>query len=200
MSPLYLRWAGNHMASKLPHSLVPALPRPRTLIHPGPANPARIHSIRATGSRHFRLLLNPGLSLFDALVIPLIEFGVRNASATILGGYFSTLKYCVAPADPSGNAVVAYSDPISAGRAYFIFGNATVGVDEQDAPIVHCHAALRTEDGTVKGGHILSKSCVVGRDPIAVLVTALDGVELRVTYDPETNISLIQPRKGPSHE
>jgi len=65
----------------------------------------------------------------------------------------------------------------------------------QGQPIVHCHAAIRTADGVMKGGHIMTQSCIVGPEPISVLVTSLDGFELRVTFDPETNIPLIQPHE-----
>jgi predicted DNA-binding protein with PD1-like motif len=181
-------------AIMLPRALSTAA-RPRTLIHPGRFNPVRIQSMRATSARHFRLTLQPGRSLFEALVRPLAEQGVENASTTILGGSFAQLHYCVAPPDPSGQAVIAYASPIDAGRAYMIFGNATLGKSVENLPLVHCHAAIRTEVGEIKGGHILTETCIVGSDPISVLVTSLDGFELRQVFDPETNISLLQPCK-----
>lgn len=178
----------NQISSRFPRS-----PRSRTLVHPGPVNPVRIQSKQGSRSRHFRLLLQPGLSLFDALVKPLADVGVKNAAITILGGYFDHLDYCVGQADPTGNALFAYAAPIHAGSAYMIFGNATLGKNEEGLPAVHCHAALRTQAGKVKGGHILAQSCIVAQQPVSVLVTSLEEFELRVTFDPETNISLFQP-------
>jgi predicted DNA-binding protein with PD1-like motif len=175
-------------------------PRPRTLIHPGPFNPVRIQSRHSERGRHIRLALQPGLSLFDALVKPLAGIGVKNASTTILGGFFTELQYCVAPPDPSRKAVIAYTQPIHAGRAFMIFGNATLGKDVHGKPLVHCHAAIRTEGGQTKGGHILTESSIVGPEPISVLVTSLDGFELRVTFDPETNIPLLLPHEETSDE
>lgn len=171
----------------------PAWPRPRTLVHPGPFNPVRIRSMCSPRSRHIRLSLQPGLSLFDALVQPLAALGIRNASTTILGGGFAQLDYCVAPADPSRAAVVAYSRPICAGRTWMVFGNATLGKGVDGSPLVHCHAAIRTEDGALRGGHIVPTTSRIGDTPIPVLVTSLDGFELRVAYDAETNIALLQP-------
>lgn len=176
------------------------LTRARTMIHPGAFNPVRIQSRRSPRARHIRLLLQPGVSLFDGLVKPLLRQGVKSASTTILGGFFQKLEYCVAPPDPSNEAVVAYSAPIAAGRAYMVFGNATLGKGMKGGPLVHCHAAIVTEDGRTKGGHILTQSAIVGPDPIAVLVTSLDGFELRVAFDPETNIPLIQPLEESSDE
>ncbi|MBD0415393.1 PPC domain-containing DNA-binding protein [Oryzicola mucosus] len=175
-------------------------PRPRTLIHPGRFNPVRIQSLHSANGRHVRLALMPGTSLFDGLVTPLAELGIRNASTTILGGYFQQLHYCVAPPDPTGKAVIAYTKPIDAGSAFMIFGNATIGTDMKGKPLVHCHAALRCQDGRVKGGHILTDTCLVGPDPIHVLVTSLEGFELRQAFDPETNIPLLQPYQEPFYD
>ncbi|MGE4371998.1 MAG: PPC domain-containing DNA-binding protein [Xanthobacter sp.] len=175
-------------------------PRPRTLIHPGGYNPVRIHSLHSQTARHIRLSLKPGLSLFEALVQPLAENGIRHASTTILGGMFSTLDYCVAPPDPTKKAVIAYTKPIYAGRTYMVFGNATVGVSMSGKPLVHCHAAIRTESGEVKGGHILTESSIIGETPISILVTSLDSFELRQSFDPETNIPLLQPCKAEAHD
>lgn len=169
--------------------------RARLLVHPGPSNPVRIQSRHANAARHVRLSLEPGRSLFDALTVPLARMGIENASTTILGGAFDAITYCVAPPDPSGEAVVAYSDPIPAGPALMIFGNATIGKNADGRPIVHCHAAMQLRDGTTKGGHVLAQHAIVGAAPISVLVTSLEGIALRVAYDAETNISLIQPQE-----
>ncbi|CAN5304601.1 DUF296 domain-containing protein [soil metagenome] len=169
--------------------------RARLLVHPGPSNPVRIQSRHARAARHIRLSLQPGRSLLDALIGPLAQIGIENASTTILGGAFEAMTYCVAIPDPTGEAVVAYSDPIVAGPAYVIFGNATIGKNADGQPIVHCHAAMQLRDGTTKGGHILAQQAIVGRHPISVLVTSLEGIALRVAYDAETNISLIQPQQ-----
>lgn len=167
--------------------------RARMLRHPGRFNPVRIHSERDLLGRHLRLSLEPGKSLHEAIVAPLAAVGVRSASTTILGGQFAQLSYCVAPPDPSGKAVIAYSAPIDAGETYMIFGNATLGISSQGAPLVHCHATIRCADGTFRGGHILPDRSIIGDRPISVLVTAFEGFTLRQSFDPETNIPLLQP-------
>ncbi len=173
--------------------------RPRTLVHPGPFEPIRIRSLHAAKARHFRLELCPGKSLFDALVKPLYAAGVENASTTILGGWFAQLDYCVAPPDPTGQAVIAYTQAVDGGAACMIFGNATLGKNASNEPIVHCHAALQTASGSIKGGHILTGTSIIGPQPISVLVTTLDGFDLRVAFDAETNISLLQPQEKAPH-
>lgn len=169
-------------------------PRPRTLIHPGQTVATRIVHRHCKKGRHIRLSLKPGASMFDALIGPLQELGIQSASTTILGGELERLSYCVAPPDASGQAVICYTAPMDAGQTSFIFGNATIGKDAKGRPIVHCHAAFRTASGAVKGGHIITQDTVIGDQPITVLVTAFNEFDLQVAYDPETNISLIQPR------
>jgi hypothetical protein len=167
-------------------------PRSRTLRHPGRLRAERFQTIEGTCGSHIRLTLVPGRTLFDGLVEPLAALGIRGASTTILGGDFETLSYCVAPPDPTGSAVIAYGAPIAAGWSYLIFGNATLGTSSSGMPLVHCHGAVRRADGHVQGGHILTERSIVAQ-PISVLVTAFDGFALRQKFDPETNISLLQP-------
>jgi predicted DNA-binding protein with PD1-like motif len=170
-----------------------AYPRARTLTHPGPFNPIRIQTRSAQSARHIRLLLLPGESLFDALIQPLKRMGIESASTTILGGDFERLSYCTAPPDPTHNAVIAYTAPIDSGRSCMIFGNATIGKTVSGAPLVHCHAAIRTESNEIQGGHIIPQTSIIGPRPITALVTSLDAFELKVAFDAETNIPLIQP-------
>lgn len=171
----------------------PQLDRPRLLIHPGPAHPIRIDSRQSRQGRHIRLTLQPGMNMFDAIIGPLAQIGIEHASTTILGGAFEQIAYCVAQVDPTGETRVGYAEPRQAGRSFLIFGNATIGKNQKGEPIIHCHGAIRSEDGTIKGGHILTQQAIVGAQPITVLVTAFSDIQLRVAYDAETNISLIKP-------
>ena len=170
-----------------------ALPRARTLVHPGPVGPIRIEHRHANQGRHFRLGLEPGRTMEEAIIEPLLQLGVTSASMTLLGGRLETLLYCVAPPDPTGERVANYTRPIPAGPATLIFGNATLGKNTRGEAIVHCHATFVCADGQVRGGHIVVDRSVVGTTPIPVLVTSLDGIELRITQDEETHMPLMRP-------
>lgn len=166
--------------------------RARVITHPGPVRPLRIQSATSPAARHFRLLLQPGATLWDAFVAPFKVLGVRSASTTILAGHFSQLHYCVAPPDPEQRAVIAYTRPENLGPAFMVFGNATIAVGEAGKPVVHCHAVMQAHDG-LRGGHVVPHLSVIGNQPITVLVTTWSAFELRVAFDEETNIPLIQP-------
>ena len=81
-----------------------------------------------------------------------------------------------------------------------VFGNATLGRSIESEPLVHCHAVVRTGRGEVVGGHIVTEKTIVGPKPIALLVTSLEGFELRQSFDEETGIPLFQPMEVDSHE
>jgi len=170
--------------------------RPRTFKHPGKPNPIRIQSENSPQARHFRLAMAPGKSMFEALVEPLAKMKVYNASLTIFGGEYDSLSFCVAPPDPKKQAVIAYSKPIRAGKTQMIFGNATLGESMEGKPLVHCHAAILTGDGQIKGGHIITENSIIGAKTIFALVTSFDGIKLLQSFDPETNIALLQPVRG----
>ena len=174
-------------------TLTDTLPRPRTLVHPGPVRPIRIEHRHANLARHFRLGLEPGRTLHDALIGPLLERGVESASMTILGGRLEKLLFCVAPPDPTGERVANYTRPIDVGAATLIFGNATLGKSGRGEPVIHCHATFVCDDGSVRGGHIVVDRSVIAGAPIPVLATSLDGIELRITQDDETHMPLMRP-------
>lgn len=178
----------------MPLKQASAYPRSRTLIHPGPVGPVRIHALQSPQGRHLRLSLQPGLSLYDALVKPLTEHRITSAAITLFGGYFSSVYYCTPAANPAGPSVAKYSAPVHVDRTHLISGTATLGRSAAGAPLIHCHATLRTADGTTKGGHILPESSFVDAEPITALVLSFDTFGLQQIHDEETTMPLFQPR------
>jgi len=178
---------------------MPGPPRPRTFVHPGPFGAVRIETLCASEGRHFRLALPSGSSLHDGIVDALAGVGVRNASMTLIDGDLDALSFCLARADITRRVVATYTSPQSVRGARFIFGNATLGKSSSGAPVVHCHAVFRMEDGRVRGGHLLTEQCIVGAHPVTVVATSLDGFDLRIGYDEETRMPLMRPRSEIQH-
>ena len=83
---------------------LPGLPRPRTIIHPGPVGAVRIEHRRAERGRHFRLSLPQGRSLYEALVEALTSVLVQNASMTLLDGDLDALSFCLALPDDNAHS------------------------------------------------------------------------------------------------
>lgn len=167
--------------------------QPRYLRHPGRFSSVRIQTLGSTYGRHVLLTLQPGEIFYKSIVDQLYNKEIYDASMTVLGGTFECLQYCVVIQDPGAESVISYGQPRNAGKSYLIFGNATLGRSLTGDPLVHCHAAVRTESGDVMGGHVLTDTAIVGSRPCSVLVTSLEGIELHQTLDEETAMPLFQP-------
>jgi len=167
--------------------------RPRTLVHPGPVAPLRLEHVAAQGQRQWRLRLLPGQVLLPALTGALAAQGVQAAALALLGGQLQTVAYCLPIPDPEGQVIATYGAPLVLHNAGLLRGSATLGQGLQGEPVIHCHATFADADGTVRGGHVLTDRTVVGQRPVTVLVTALDGIDLRLGFDPETRLHMLRP-------
>ncbi len=167
--------------------------RPRTMVHPGPMAPLRLEHVAARGQRQWRLTLTPGQVLLLALTGALAAQGVRAAAMALLGGELQTVAYCLPIPDPEGQVIATYGAPLVLHDAILLRASATLGQSADGAPVIHCHATFADAQGTLRGGHVLTDRTVVGRRPVTVLVTALDGMDLRLGFDPETRLHMLRP-------
>ena len=167
--------------------------RPRTMVHPGPMAPLRLEHVAALGQRQWRLQLAPGQVLLPALTQALAAQGVQAAALTLLGGELQTVVYCLPIPDPEGQVIATYGAPLVLHDATLLRASATLGQGADGAPVMHCHATFADAQGAVRGGHVLPDRTVVGRRPLTVLVTALDGIDLRLGFDPETRLQMLRP-------
>lgn len=182
--------------------VVPSAPyRPRTMVHPGPMASLRLEPVAALGQRQWRLRLAPGQVLLTALTLALTEQGVTAASLALLGGELQTVAYCLPIPDPEGQVIATYGEPLVLHHATLLRGSATLGQGDDGAPVIHCHATFADAQGHVRGGHVLTDRTVVGRRPVTVLATALDGIDLRLGFDPETRLHMLRPsEKNPERQ
>ena len=167
--------------------------RPRTMVHPGPVAPVRLEPVAARGQRQWRLSLAPGQLLLRALTDALAAQGVRTAALALLGGELETVAYCLPIPDPEGQLIATYGAPLVLHHVALLRASATLGQAADGVPVIHCHASFADADGTVRGGHVLPDRTVVGRRPVTVLVTALDGMDLCLGFDPETRLHMLRP-------
>lgn len=174
--------------------------RPRTLVHPGPVAPVRLEHVAARAQRQWRLVLAPGQVLLSALTDALAAQGVQAAAMALLGGELQTVAYCLPIPDPEGKVIATYGAPLVLHHATLLRGSATLGLGADGAPVIHCHASFSDTQGAVRGGHVLTDRTVVGQRPVTVLVTALDGIDLRLGFDPETRLHMLRPTEKKSQK
>ncbi len=170
-----------------------AFGRPRTLVHPGPRADLRLAHVAAHGGRQIRLSLTAGTCLHEGLTRTLGAAGVQAAAMALMGGDLAEVAYCLPVPDPEGQLMATYGEPKVLRGASLLRGSATLGQDEQGAPVIHCHASFADEQGHVRGGHVLTPRTVVGQRPVTVLVSVLDGVALRLGFDDETRLNMLKP-------
>lgn len=111
----------------------------------------------------------------------------------LMGGDLAEVAYCLPVPDPAGQLMATYGEPIVLQGVSLLRGSATLGQDEQGAPVIHCHASFADAQGRVRGGHVLTPRTVVGQRPVTVLVSVLDGVALRLGFDDETRLHMLKP-------
>ena len=163
------------------------------MVHPGPVAPLRLEPVAARGQRQWRLTLAPGQVLLQALTDALAAQDVQSAALALLGGELQTVAYCLPIPDPEGQVIATYGPPLVLQTVALLRASATLGQTADGAPVVHCHATFADADGAVRGGHVLPDRTVVGRRPVTVLATALDGIDLRLGFDPETRLHMLRP-------
>ena len=167
--------------------------RPRTLVHPGPRADVRLSHVAACGTRQLRISLNPGTRLHEGLTQALNALGVQSAAMALMGGDLAEVAYCLPIPDPAGQVIATYGEPHVLRPVSLLRGSATLGQDDQGAPVIHCHASFADADGRVRGGHVLTQATVVGQRPVTVMVSVLEGVALRLGFDAETRLNMLKP-------
>jgi predicted DNA-binding protein with PD1-like motif len=167
--------------------------RPRTMVHPGPRAEVRLEHVAASCARQMRIALTAGTNLHEGLTHALAATGVQAAAMALMGGDLHEVAYCLPIPDPQGQVIATYGEPHVLQGASLLRGSATLGRDAQGAPVIHCHASFCDADGVVRGGHLLTQRTVVGRHSVTVLVSVLEGVALRLGFDPETRLNMLRP-------
>lgn len=140
-----------------------------------------------------RVELPPGAVLQTALAQACTAADVRTAAITLLGGTLEALAYCLPVSGEASGVVATYGEPLHAERVRLLAGSATLGRGPDDAALIHCHASFCDREGAVRGGHLLTDQAVVGAEPVVARILALDGIELRLSLDPETGLNKLMP-------
>lgn len=166
----------------------------RLLKHPGPVAAQRWDSMACPRARAFRFSLLPGRSLYDGIVNAMTAAGVSAAALTLTGGVFARVDYCLAAPRIGKPQVAGYTDPERMGGPIGLIGaSATLGLDVNGRPMVHCHALLADPQGRLFGGHIIPGDSIVGAPPPVVFARAFEGAAIRQRYDAETVMSIFHP-------
>ncbi len=163
----------------------------RSLRQPGPAHPSRIDCFR--GEPHaLRILLKPGLTLNEAITVPMVEAGFQCGTVTFKGTALNPFRYVMPGPSEDASHVAYFTAPRApSGTTIIEQGNATFGWAD-GKPFIHCHAVWIEPDGSRRGGHILPRETMVA-EPGEALGLGFTNIRIDATPDPETNFTLFQP-------
>lgn len=164
---------------------------PRRLAQPGPALLPRLESVPGHASQ-LAFVLEPGLSLQEAVIRPLRAAGFASAAVELEGGALAPFAYVLPALSPDSSHAAWYSETHApAGSARLERACATLGLRDGQ-PALHCHAVWTEADGTRRAGHVLTERSIVAA-PVAARAWGLSGLAFRAAPDAETNFTLFHP-------
>lgn len=165
---------------------------PRSLRQPGPASAERVTSHDGEVVA-LDFILEPGLTLNEAIARPMRKAGIAGGTVELEGGAFGPPFAYVMPALSVEARFAAYYSPSfhPSGSSPLERGNATFG-EKGGLPFVHCHAIWHEPERGRRCGHILPHDTIVSQ-AIRARAWGLRNVALRVQPDAETNFALFTP-------
>lgn len=163
-----------------------------------PGRPAATRCLAASSPncRTLCLSFEPGLSLFEGIILPLRREKIGSAIINLLGGPMERIEYCMPTDDASGHTVATYGEPGRERNGYFLGGTATLGLAVDGLPFIHCHGSFVTDAGELRGGHIVTEKTIVGASPLTAFVRTIETFTVQLSEDSETNHRVFHPRSS----
>jgi predicted DNA-binding protein with PD1-like motif len=135
-------------------------------------------------------MVEPGLTLVDAMAGPLNAAGIRGGAVDLSGLHLAPFAYVIPAQSPDANHVAYYSATHRAPSVHVESGTATFG-QRDGAPFLHAHALWHGVGGAA-AGHILPLDTRVA-EPCQVRAWGVAEAEMIALPDPETNFTLFGP-------
>ena len=137
------------------------------------------------------LTLEPGPDLAARLFDAASKAGFTSGAFALKKFPVSGLTYNLPSLFDGPDKAAWFAGPFSGDTAVIEAGRVTIGLNN-GAPMFHCHAAWRTPDGAVSGGHLLLDRMRLP-EPAEVTFHGVFGAVFDVLPDAETNFSIFQP-------
>src|SRR5437660_11429462 len=162
----------------------------RSIEHPGPVHPTRVHYFPAT-VRSAEVELPRGVTLLQGLADAVRAKGATSAVFSLHGGTLAPMAFVMPALSNSPKHVAYFSERFEAhGSARIESGSITYGLRGGE-PSLHCPATWIQSDGRRRSGHVLATESRV-EVPVRLEGWMLDGAAFQVAPDAETNFDLLQ--------
>jgi uncharacterized protein len=137
------------------------------------------------GRREFAVILGQGDEAFSALLDFAERYHVTSAHFTAIGAL--------------NGATLGWFDPrrkmykkIPIEGQHEVIGMSGDIALYQGKPVVHTHMMVGTSDGAIRGGHVLEAYV----SPTLEIMVTVDPIAMRKRFDPETDLTLIDPTQA----
>lgn len=161
------------------------------VIHAGPRQSPRIVSVPTRHSQHL-IDLAAGDDLFASVTGLLESLDVSGVMVEFTEGEFGRIDYVYPAYGPDAEHPMSFTSEFHHdGPAELQHASATVG-KKDGVPFTHIHASWLTQEGQVKGGHLLPGT-LVGPKGMRLRVFALVDAQQFSEADPETGFFAFAP-------
>ena len=161
------------------------------VIHAGPRQDPRIVSVPTRYTQHF-IDLDSGDDLFQAVTGLLDSLAVPGLMVEFVDGEFGRVNFVHPDYGPDAQHPMSFTSEFWLdGPVELQHASATVG-SKDGAHFSHIHASWITEEGLVRGGHLLPGTSV-GPKGMRLRVFTLTDAQLLSDSDPETGFSAFAP-------
>lgn len=150
-------------------------------------------AVIAHETRKARIVLEPRISVIEAITRAMVSLGWPSATLQILGGKMATATYHCSILTPKGPRWIDYGPARDVSPAWLLMGCATYGRTLDDQPALHCHAVLSAHGGHTVGGHLSPERSVIGEAGLIAHAISATTACFRVKRDPATGFDLLTP-------
>lgn len=166
----------------------------RYLTHPGSPSEPRQLTQWASAVQDRLIRLPAGADLMQGLTRTLTSAGFAQAGIVLIEGRLARVSFMTGRPDDSGYRVATHNGPWHReGPLTLLGGGAVLGLDENDAPLLHCHAYFADSTGAVAGGHMRPGECPLAGGGLTALACCPSDAGFKVAFDQETNFPIFHP-------
>jgi predicted DNA-binding protein with PD1-like motif len=162
--------------------------------HKGEATFPRVIDCVLDDYQEIRVTVSEGANLGAALRQALVPYTFGGGVGRICAGTARGLRYHLVVHTGGPERPYEYGEPLDVDKEIaFVSGAITVGRNDANLPIVHCHAGFTDERGVVHGGHVVLENTRVGSEPVVVRMCLFTAGGFATRHDAETHFKLLHP-------
>jgi predicted DNA-binding protein with PD1-like motif len=144
--------------------------------------------------QEIRITVPEGANLGGALRNAITRYPHGGGVGRICAGTARGLTYHVVEHTGGPERPYEYGAPLEVSdEVAFVSGALTIGRNDANLPILHCHAGFSDGRGAVHGGHVVLDTTFVGSEPVVVRMCLFTAGGFATRQDTETYFKLLHP-------